>query len=119
MDVLILLSEARFAGLRVTASGNQLVVQGPRRLEPMARLLLAEKPTILRALAEEQEVAWRIDAMRPHVPATGAIPLLLARPDAMRCAGLCCSCGDPVGPAEGYRCAPCVAAAVALLGTVE
>ncbi len=115
MDVLILLSEARFAGLRVTASGNQLVVQGPRRLEPMARLLLAEKPTILRALAEEQEVAWRIEAMRTQATDAGAIALLLARPGAPWSTGHCCSCGDPLSADEWYRCGPCVAATVAVL----
>jgi hypothetical protein len=118
VDVLILLSEARFAGLRVTASGDQLVVQGPRRLEPMARLLLAEKQTILRALAEEHQVAWRIDTMRPQVPGTGAIPLLLARPDATRGRGLCCSCGESLGPDDRYRCRACVIAAVAVLQSV-
>jgi hypothetical protein len=117
VDSVTLLRQARQAGLRITASGDQLVVQGPRRLEPMARLLLAEKPRILRALAEE--VAWRIDAMRPQVPATGAIPLLLARPDAVRGSGRCCSCGDPLGPDERYRCRPCVAAVIALLESVR
>jgi hypothetical protein len=115
VDVLILLSEARFAGLRVTATGDQLVVQGPRRLEPMARLLLAEKPQVMRALADEQKVGWRIDAMRPQVTTTGAIPLLLARPGAPWEPGQCCSCGDPLGPDERYRCAPCVTAAIAVL----
>ena len=66
VDALMLLQQARLAGLHVTASGDTLVVQGPRRLEPIAQTLLAEKPQIMRALADEQEVAWRIDAMRPQ-----------------------------------------------------
>jgi len=114
MDGLILLREARRAGLRVTVDGDRLVVQGSRRLEPVARMLLAEKPRILRALAEE-EVAWRIDAMRPQVPPTGAIPLLLARPAADRPTGTCCSCGDQLGTGDRYRCQPCTAAAVVVL----
>ncbi|MGO9179405.1 MAG: hypothetical protein ACLQBX_02160 [Candidatus Limnocylindrales bacterium] len=115
MDGVTLLLQARLAGLRVSASGGTLVVKGPRRLEPMARTLLAQKPRILQALAGEQEVAWRIDAMRPQVPAAGAIPLLLARSDAVRGSGKCCSCGDPLHPDERYRCGPCVAATVAVL----
>lgn len=115
MDGLTLLREARVAGLRVTVSGDRLVVQGPRRLEPIARQLLAEKRTIVEALTAEQEVAWRIDAMRPQVTVKGAIPLLLARPLAPWKPGRCCSCGDPLAPADRYRCQHCVAAVVAVL----
>ncbi len=118
MDGVILLRQARLAGLRVTASGDTLVVEGPRLLEPIARTLLAEKPQVMRALADEREVAWRIDVMRPQVPAKGAIPLLLARPDAVRGSGLCCSCGGSLAADERYRCRPCVAAAVAVLAGV-
>lgn len=118
MDGMILLRQARFAGLHVTADGATLVVEGPRRLEPIAQALLAEKPEVMRALAEEQEVTWRVDAMRPQVPTRGAIPLLLARFDVVRAAGSCCSCGDPLGPDERYRCRTCVAAAVAVLRAV-
>jgi hypothetical protein len=56
VDGVTLLREARQAGLRITATGETLVVQGPRRLEPMARALLVEKPQILRALADEDEL---------------------------------------------------------------
>ena len=118
MDGLMLLRDARRAGLKVTADGDTLVVQGPRRLEPIAQTLLAEKPRILKALAEEHEVKWRIDAMRPQVPANGAIPFLLARPDVRSPVRTCCSCGDPLGPDERYRCGPCIAAAVAVLETI-
>ncbi len=117
MDGVILLRQARLAGLRVIGEGDRLVVHGPRRLEGVALTLLAEKGTVLEALAEEREVAWRIGAMRPRVTAKGAIPLLLARPQAMR-VGTCCSCGDPLGPDDRYRCHRCVEAAVAVLETV-
>ncbi len=115
MDGLMLLRQARLAGLHVRGDGDRLVVRGPRRLEPIARTLLAEKPRILRALAEEQEVAWRIDAMRPQVTAHGAIPLLLARLGIRFPHGTCCSCGAPLSPDERYRCGPCVAAAVVVM----
>ncbi len=114
----MLLQQARLAGLHVTTSGATLVVQGPRRLEPIARTLLAEKPQVMQVLADEREVAWRIDAMRPQVTAKGAIPLLLVRPDATRGRGLCCSCGESLGPNDRYRCRACVIAAVAVLESV-
>lgn len=119
MDSLTLLREARRAGLQVAARGDKLVVQGPRRLESVARSLLAEKPRILRALAEEREIAWRVDAMRPFMTSAGAIPLLLARPQASRPIGSCCSCGDRLDADERYRCKLCVAAAMAVLRTTR
>lgn len=114
----MLLRQAREAGLRVGADGDRLVVEGPRRLEPIARTLLAEKPRILRALADEQAIAWRIEAMRPQVTVRGAIPLLLARPGAPRELGHCCSCGDRLRSDDRYRCASCAAASVAVLEDV-
>lgn len=119
MDGLILLRDARRAGLRVKASGDRLVVEGPRRLEAMARTLLAEKPRVLRALAEEEhEVAWRAAVMAAQVPWAGAIPLLLARPGIRFPPGSCCSCGDP-RPTDRYRCAPCAVATVHALAAVQ
>ena len=119
MDGLTLLAEARQAGLLVTVSGDKLVVQGPRRLESFARRLLAEKRALIEALSAEQEVTWRIDAMRPQVTKGGAIPLLLARPIGAWELGTCCSCGEPLAPDERYRCRPCVTAAVAVLATTQ
>ncbi len=118
MDGLMLLLQARLAGLQVTTSGDQLVVRGPRRLETMARALLAEKPQVMRALAVEGEVGWRIEAMRPQLTAQSAIHLLLARPGIPFEPRSCCSCGDALAASDRYRCGPCVAAAVAVLGTV-
>jgi hypothetical protein len=118
VDGLMLLRQARQAGLRVGTDGNRLVVEGPRRLETMAEALLADKPAVLRALAQEGEIAWRVEVMRPQVPAKGAIPLLVARPGGPWDQGRCCSCGDALEADERYRCGPCVAATVAVLETV-
>jgi len=118
VDGLTLLREARRAGLRITAKDDLLVVAGPRRLELMAMTILAEKPSILEALAQEDEVAWRIDAMRRQVTVAGAVPLLIARPAMGFASGMCCSCGDALGNDDRYRCQLCVAAAVAVLGAV-
>ncbi len=120
MDGLNLLRAARLAGLTVTASGDTLVVEGPRRLQPFAQTLLAEKSRVMRALADEQrETAWRAAVMRPQVTATGAIPLLLARPGIRFPPGTCCSCGEDLIPDDRYRCRPCVVAATAVLATVR
>jgi hypothetical protein len=114
---LTLLRDARRAGLIVSAQGEQLVIRGPRSLEALAQSLLAAKPAVLLALTEEQEIAWRVEAMRPQVPATGAIPLLLARPGRRFERGTCCSCGDHLAAVDRYRCSPCASAVVAVLET--
>lgn len=115
MDRLTLLQEAREAGLRVAVQGDQLVVQGPRRLESIARRILAQKAEVVQALTLEQEVAWRTDAMHSQMTAAGPTPLLLARREVARPPGSCCSCGDALEPDQRYRCRPCVAAAATIL----
>ena len=47
MDGLALLSEARSAGLKVRAEGDQLVVQGPKRAEAVALRLIKHKGDVL------------------------------------------------------------------------
>ena len=71
------------------------------------------------AAPDDSEVAWRAEAMRPRVPATGPIPTLYARhlppvPD-----GCCLSCGEPLPPGNRYRCEPCVRAAWLVLREVR
>jgi hypothetical protein len=51
MDGLILLEEARGAGLKVEADRNLLRIRGPRRAEAIARRLIAHKHAVLSALA--------------------------------------------------------------------
>jgi hypothetical protein len=51
MEGLTLLREARAAGLSVARDGDELVIRGPRRAEPVARLLLSRKVEVIRALA--------------------------------------------------------------------
>ncbi len=92
------------------------LVRGPRRLEPVARRLLERKTQVLQALAfEHSEISWRVEAMRTATSRSGPLPLLLTRPDAVRGSGCCCSCGDPLGPGDRYRCPACVAAAIRVL----
>jgi hypothetical protein len=51
MDGMTLLRRARDAGLAVLAEGDKLVIRGPRRAEPVARLLIEHKPAVMAALA--------------------------------------------------------------------
>ena len=53
MEGLILLAEARAAGLKVEADGGDLVIRGPRSAEPIVRRLLEHKP------AESDEKAFQ------------------------------------------------------------
>ena len=52
MDAVTLLRRAHDAGLRVKPVGDQLLVQGPRRAEPLVRLLAAHKTEVMAALTE-------------------------------------------------------------------
>ena len=61
-------------------------------------------------------VGWRVAVMAEQMPTRGPIPLLIARPGVRFPLAGCCSCGDPLRPDQRYRCAPCVTAAVAVLG---
>jgi hypothetical protein len=57
MDALTLLDRAREAGLAVASDGRKLIVRGPKKAEPMVRLLAANKTEILAAVA--QATSWR------------------------------------------------------------
>ena len=50
MDGVALLHRARHAGLRVEAAGDMLKITGPKRAEPIVRLLAQHKTEILEAL---------------------------------------------------------------------
>ena len=51
MDGLILLRRANDVGLRLEATGDRLVIRGPKRAEPVAKLLVEHKAEVLRVLA--------------------------------------------------------------------
>ena len=110
-DALTALAEARAAGLEVRAEPGRLVVRGPRSRAALARRLLDRTAEVLALLAaEDEEVAWRVAAMRPQVPTRGPIPFLVAR-DAPAAPRRCPSCGDPLGEGRSLRCEPCARAA--------
>ncbi len=68
MDGLRLLREAQAAGLTVRADGERLIVRGPRRAEPVALRLLANKVAILSALrgATGDTRPRAADTLPPH-----------------------------------------------------
>jgi len=49
----LLLQEAQAVGLTVEASGEKLVIRGPRSAEPLVRRLIAHKPALLAALSHD------------------------------------------------------------------
>ncbi len=59
MGGLSVLSRARLAGLRVEMNGDGLVVRGPRRLDALAREVLAHKAEVIERLAAQVEPAKR------------------------------------------------------------
>jgi hypothetical protein len=56
MDPVILLQRARDAGLRLEVADTSLKVSGPRKAEPLVRLLAQHKAQLLEALRKVQEV---------------------------------------------------------------
>src|SRR5215203_2036918 len=108
----------------LTRRGVEIAVEGDRlRFRPQTAVtddlraaLVEHKADLIRLLGPDEEVAWRIEAMRPQVPRTGTIPILLARPEAKYAPrGTCVSCGDPLTEERLIRCVPCVSAIVRLL----
>src|SRR5262245_3591518 len=125
-SVSALLDEARAAGLRLEAVGDQLIVRGPRAAAPLVARLRRHRDSLLALLARQPgpaadpEVAARVAAFHSqlarwtHARRSG-VPLL-GLPGVEVQAGRCLSCGEPLAPGRTYRCVPCVAAVEALLG---
>lgn len=65
MDGVRLLADAQAAGLRVETAGKQVVVRGPKRLEPLARQLLDHKPTVTVALSLPESARVAILHLHP------------------------------------------------------
>jgi hypothetical protein len=62
-----LLRKAKDAGLTVQVDGNNLLVRGPRRLEPVARELLRHKTIVMAALSSEWQCFYdERTAIRQH-----------------------------------------------------
>ena len=116
-----LLSDLRQRGVELVHAGGRIRYRPQDAVTPELRSALIErKADLLMLLAEDDhDVSWRADAMRPHVPPTGPIPTLTARPRLGTSPGCCISCGEPLPPENRYRCEPCVKAAWQVLREVR
>lgn len=103
-------------GILLVPAGDGRLRYRPREaLSEAERAVLARHRDAILALFDTDPIGWRTAVMAAQVPRTGAVPLLLARPGIRFPLGSCCSCGDPLGPDDRYRCRPCADAAVAVL----
>jgi hypothetical protein len=117
-----LLAELTRRGVEIVVAGGRLRFRPQGAVTPDLRAALAEHKTELLKLLEdeEHEVHWRMDAMRDQVPRRGAIPTLLARPEArFSPRGTCRHCGDPLAPDRPITCVPCVRAVYLLLHQIR
>jgi hypothetical protein len=113
------LGALRQRGIVVVPSGDGRLRYRPREaLSAGDRAVLVRHREAILALFDADPIGWRTVVMAAQVPRTGLIPLFLARPGIRFPPGSCCSCGDPLSHGTRYRCGPCVAATVALLGRV-
>lgn len=115
-----LLGSLQRRGILVVPSGDGRLRYRPRKaLSDEERTVLARHRDAILALFAADPIGWRAAVMAAQVTATGAIPLLLARPGLRFPPGTCCSCGEDLIPDDRYRCRPCVVAATAVLATVR
>src|SRR6266536_2515893 len=79
-----LLAELSRRGVELAVEGERLRFRPQEAITLELRAALVEHKSVLLRLLENEahEVRWRMDAMRSQVPRTGAIPTLLARPEA-------------------------------------
>lgn len=105
-------------GILVVPAADGRLRYSPREaLSEAERAVLARHRDAILTLFDADPIGWRAAVMAAHVPRTGPIPLLLARPGIRFPPGTCCSCGE-LRPVDRYRCAPCAAAAVRALAAV-
>lgn len=57
MDGLTLLRQAHHVGLRLEVAGDKLVIRGPKRAEPVVKLLAEHKAEVIAALANSSRQA--------------------------------------------------------------
>jgi hypothetical protein len=116
-----LLAELTRRGVEIAVEGDRLRFRPQDAVTPDLRAALIEHKTdLIRLLSPNDEVTWRIEAMRPQVPRIGTIPVLLARPEAKTApGGTCVSCGDWLAPDRRIRCVLCVSAIERLLNEVR
>ena len=115
------LDTIRRRGGDLLARDGVLRYRGPREgLDDALRGAVREQKAALLAqlAAEEAQVAWRVEAMRPQALQLGGILFLEARPDVAALDGVCWSCGDPLDVGSRVRCGRCVRAAQLVIDEV-
>lgn len=113
-----MLGSLRQRGILVVPSGDGRLRYRPQEaLSENERLDLARHRDAILAVFDADPIGWRTAVMATQVRRGHALPLLLARPGIRFPLGSCCSCGDPLGPEDRYRCDPCVAAVTTVLKT--
>jgi hypothetical protein len=118
-----LVRQARAAGLALRVEGDMVVVQVLRSAEPLVEVLRQHKCDLLAPLAcEEEEVAWRVQALRGRPPAHGPIIVPMVWQRLMRSGTstrTCSLCDDLLPPDHQLRCGPCARAVEAVLNEVR
>ncbi|MGD0316368.1 MAG: hypothetical protein ABSB37_10535 [Xanthobacteraceae bacterium] len=105
MDGLTLLRRAHDVGLRLEASGDKLVIRGPKRAEPVVRLLAEHKAAVLAALADTGHEA---ELLSPTPWFKRAIPPVEGEPSIqMPCASRCGRVQKLEGAVLLHFCAEC------------
>ncbi len=105
-----LVVELRVRGIELVAHDGSIMAWPPGSLtEAEADAVRLHRAAVLAML--EGELSWRLEAMRAQVPASGAIPFLVAQPFSHAPGpGSCISCGSPVVPTQRARCRLCLLA---------
>ncbi len=107
MDGLMLLRDARRAGLAVEVRGDQLVVRGPRHLETLARELLARKPEVIAALSYEPPPVDRPDGCATHAVTPGDVARWWSVAEGRDATVSVCGCCLGPAPDQHLRCRRC------------
>ena len=121
MDATEVLDRLAACGVMLIADGERLRFRPRDAVTPDLRAaLVAHKAELVRLLdAEEREVRWRAEAMRPQIHASGPIPFLVARRPLGDAPGACLSCAESLGFGRRFRCGPCVLAAERVLNEMR
>src|SRR5262245_59159935 len=98
MDGLALLRRAQDAGLRLQAAGSALKITGPKKAEPLVRLLAEHKVQVLQALRLANGEQQKLQEMQKIAPEAGRgdLPLETANPYDTVMAALSARCPDYV-----------------------
>jgi hypothetical protein len=121
-----ILRELGDRGITIRADRGRLGLR-PREAVDADILALVQQHKAALLILLDLELRWRVAAMRCQMrPPPDPIPLLMARPDAIKCPGSCLSCGEVLGPEDEQsacraivRCHRCVEAARIVIEQID